>query len=294
MKLLISVILGILVFGIGSIQHANSELPPDQTYELHALGFYSDSKSIGDSNLDLKFSLTKDSGNKKTLLINEGVANLSGKNYTILGNWKAVLLNDDRVSIVSGDAQSSEGKLITIRISGKLVENNEEGSVYSFIGKIGQDGQSMKTVYVAKISVAEPTNKVHTGEKEMENKNTNQTKLEVVKLVLVTRQTDKVQVSDSYTITTKVFDAGKNPTGDFDQNWGGILGVKIIAKIIDSDGTIVKSLEGITDQGGYFSDGFRLPDNFKPGTYKVIVTAEKDGSTTTNELTLHVEQYYLQ
>ena len=294
MKFLALVILGILAFGIGSIKHANSELVADQTYQLHALGFYTDTKSIGNSNLDLKFSLTKDSENKKTLIIKEGLANLSGQNYTLLGNWKATLLNDDRVSIVSGDAQNSEGKSITIRISGKLVENNDEGSVYSFIGKIDRDGQSMKTVYVAKISVPELLKQVPNEEKKMENKTTNQTKAEVVKLVLVTRQTDKVQVSDSYTITAKVFDADKNPTGDFDQNWGGTLGVKIIAKIIDSDGVIVKSLEGITDRGGYFSDAFRLPDNFKPGTYKVIVTAEKGGYTTSNELTLHVEQYYLQ
>lgn len=266
----------------------------DQTYQLHALGFYSDTKSIGNAYLDLKFSLTKESENKKTLIIKEGFANLSGQQYPILGNWKATLLNGDTVSIISGDAINTEGKLITIRISGKLVENNGEGSVYSFIGKIVKDGQSMKTVYVAKISAPEPPKTVPTGEKEMENKTTDQTKAETLKLILITKQTDRVQVSDSYTITAKVFDADKNPTGDFNQNWGGILGVKIIAKIIDSNGITVKSLEGVTDNGGYFSDSFRLPDNFKPGTYKVVVTAQKDSFTTSNELTLHVEQYYLQ
>ena len=294
MKLLVSVILGILVFGIGTIQHANSELLPDQTYQLHALGFYSDTKSIGNSNLDLKFSLTKDSENKKTLLINEGVANLSGQNYTILGNWKAVLLNDDRVSLVSGDAQNSEGKLITIRISGKLVENNEEGSVYSFTGKIDGGGQSMKTVYVAKISALEPTKPVSTQEKETGNKATSETKQPILKLMLITKQWDRVQVSDSYRITTKVYDADKNPTKDFNQNDGAVAEAKITVKIVDINRIVVKSFEGVTDKFGYFSDGFRLQDNFKPGTYKVVVNATKGTFSTTDELILHVFGYSLQ
>lgn len=287
-------IAGILVFSIDNIHHANSELISDQTYQLHALGFYSDTKSIGNSNLDLKFSLTKESGNKKTLIVKDGVVDLSGQEYAISENWKVTLLNDDRLLIVNGDAKNVEGKLITTKISGKLVENVAVGSVYSFTGKIEKDNQSMKIVYVAKISILEAPKEVSTKEKEMGNKVTNETGQEILKLVLITKQTDRVQVSDSYRITAKVYDADKNPTKDFNQNWGFVSGVKIMTKIIDVDGVIVKLLEGVTDNGGYFSDGFRIPDNFKPGTYKVVVAAEKGGFTTSNELTLHVEQYYLQ
>lgn len=286
-------IAGILVFSIDNIQYANSELQADQIYQLHALGFYSDTKSIGNSVLDLKFAIAKESGNNRNVEIKEGIANLSGQQYTLSGNVKATFLADDRWLILSTDAKNIEGKLITIRISGKLVENIGVGSVYSFTGKIEKDNQSMKIVYVAKIVGLEPPKEVSTQEKETGNKSTNETKQEILKLMLITKQWDRVQVSDSYRITAKVYDADKNPTKDFDQNWGGILGVKIISKIIDSNGVTVKSLEGITDQGGYFSNGFKLPDNFKPGTYKVIVTAEKDGFTTSNELTLHVEQFYL-
>ena len=128
-------IIGAFAFSLGNIHHANSELISDQNYQLYALGFYSDAKSIGNSNLDLKFSLTKESDNKKTLIIKDGVANVSGQEYTISGNWKATLLNDDRLLIVNADAKNTEGKLVTIRISGKLVENVGVSSVILLLEK---------------------------------------------------------------------------------------------------------------------------------------------------------------
>lgn len=287
-------IAGILVFSIDNIQYANSELQADQIYQLHALGFYSDTKSIGNSVLDLKFAIAKESGNNRNVEIKEGMANLSGQQYTLSGNVKATFLADDRWLILSTDAKNIEGKLITISISGKLVEKVGEGSVYSFTGIIEKDNLSMKTVYVAKISTLEPSKEVSKEEKEIGNKVTNETKQEILKLMLITKQWDRVQVSDSYRITAKVYDADKNPTKDFNQNWGAVAGAKIMVKIVDINGVVVKSFEGVTDKFGYFSDGFRLPDNFKPGTYKVIVTAEKGGFSTSNELVLHVGQYYLQ
>ena len=113
----------------------------------------------------------------------------------------------------------------------------------------------------------------------------------IKKINLVTRHYGVVEIQYNYRITTKVYDAEKNPTSNFDQNYGFVSGVKIIAKILDSNNNVVKSFEGITDNHGYFSDGFRIPDNFKPGTYKVIVTAQKDGLSDNDELILHVEEH---
>lgn len=113
----------------------------------------------------------------------------------------------------------------------------------------------------------------------------------IKKLNLITKHYSVVEIQQNYRITMKVYDAEKNPTSNFDQNYGFVSGVKIIAKILDSNSNVVKSFEGVTDNHGYFSDGFRIPDNFKPGTYKVIVTAEKDGLSDSGELILHVEEH---
>ena len=108
------------------------------------------------------------------------------------------------------------------------------------------------------------------------------------KIILITKHYSPAEIQYSYRITTRVFDADKNPIGNFDQNYGFIVGVKIKASILDSAGRVVRSFDGITDKHGYFSDGFRIPDNFLPGTYKVIVTAEKDGLADKDELVLYV------
>ena len=113
------------------------------------------------------------------------------------------------------------------------------------------------------------------------------------KITLMTKHTSPAEIQYSYRITTKVFDADKNPTGNFEQNYGFIEGVKIKVSILDSAGRVVRSFDGITDKHGYFSDGFRIPDNFSPGTYKVIVTAEKDGLSDKDELVLHVVYPYV-
>ncbi|MBI3842770.1 MAG: hypothetical protein HY295_06490 [Thaumarchaeota archaeon] len=296
-KLLLILILSGL-FAISYTQYANSEFLSDFSYQLSGTGFAATDKQIEDSKIDLEFSFVKDTSNKNTMIVKNGVTNLSGKDYTLSENWKISSLQQDRLLELSGDAKNSDGDKISFYLLGTLVGSNNDGSVYTFIGTIKKSNQFIKSIYTTKISKIIPVEQLPSEEKTTPTipptTETKETNKEIVKLALIAKQTSPIQVSYSYQITTKVYDANKNPTKDFNQDSGFVQGAKITAKIIGSDGIVVKTLEGTTDSHGYYSDGFRIPDNFKPGTYKVVVTAEKNGMTDSNELTLHVEQFYIQ
>ena len=286
------------LFAISYTQYANSEFLSDFSYQLSGAGFAATDKQIEDSKIDLEFSFVKDISNRNTMIVKNGVTNISGKDYTLSENWKASSMQQDRLLQLSGDAKSSDGDKISFYLLGTLVDNSNDGSVYTFIGTIKKNNQFIKSIYAIKITKIIPVEQFPSEEKKTTTTTpTTETKepnKEIVKLALITKQTSPIEVSYSYQITAKVYDANKNPTKDFNQDSGFVEGAKITAKIIGSDGIVVKTLEGTTDNHGYYSDSFRIPDNFKPGTYKVVVTAEKNGATDNNELTLHVEQFYIQ
>ena len=94
---------------------------------------------------------------------------------------------------------------------------------------------------------------------------------------LVVKSFDKVVVTYSYGFSVKTFDKKINPKGDYDQKTGKIQGAKISVVFKDNNNKIVKTLNGVTDNQGYYSDSFRIV-NYLPGvTYHVIFNATKSG-----------------
>ena len=94
---------------------------------------------------------------------------------------------------------------------------------------------------------------------------------------LVVQSFDKAIVTYSYGFSVKAFDKKFNPIGNFDQNIGKIQGVNISVVIKDKDNKIVKTLNGITDNYGYYSDSFKILNYLPSVTYKVIFNATKSG-----------------
>lgn len=109
------------------------------------------------------------------------------------------------------------------------------------------------------------------------------------KIVLVTRQYGSVYIQYNYVISVKVFYAYANPGKTFDQYWGTVQGAKITVNIFNSQGKVVKSFSGMTDSKGYYTAGFRIPDNFVVGKYSVVVTAQKGSYSDVNNLTMFVQ-----
>lgn len=109
------------------------------------------------------------------------------------------------------------------------------------------------------------------------------------KIILVTRHYGSVYVQYNYVISVKVFYAYANPEKTFDQYWGIVQGAKIAVNISNSQGKVVKSFSGLTDSKGYYTTGFRIPDNFVVGKYSVAVTAQKGSYSDVNNLILFVQ-----
>ena len=284
------------LFAISYTQYANSEFLSDLTYQLQGTGFTITDKFIGNSKLDLQLLTGKD-GSRITITPKDGIISISGNNYAFSENSKVTISQDGKLLRLFAEATSLDGEKISLSLFGNLVESSKNGSVYGFTGAIDKNNQTIKAIYTVKIIKFNPTSETVTEKKETQPTQSTVTETKELKngahkIVLIATQYDPVQISYVYKITAKVYEADKNPTSNFNQNYGFVAGAKIIAQIIKSDGRVVKSFEGITSNNGYYSDGFRIPDNFFPGTYKVVVTAEKNGSSDRKEFVLHVQQYY--
>ncbi|MDE1769553.1 MAG: hypothetical protein KGI28_03230 [Thaumarchaeota archaeon] len=96
-------------------------------------------------------------------------------------------------------------------------------------------------------------------------------------LELIVKSPEIVVVTYNYGFSVKVFDKKINPTGNYDQKTGNIQGVKISVSFKDNNNKIVKTLNGVTDNQGYYADSFRIL-NYLPSTpYYVTFNATKSG-----------------
>lgn len=96
-------------------------------------------------------------------------------------------------------------------------------------------------------------------------------------LKLAVQSFDQVIVTYSYGFSVKAFDKKLNPTGNYDQTIGKIQGAKISVIFKDNKNNIVKTLNGITDKDGYYSDSFKIANYLPNVTYHVIFNATKTG-----------------
>ncbi|MGI0027205.1 MAG: cupredoxin domain-containing protein, partial [Nitrosopumilaceae archaeon] len=94
---------------------------------------------------------TLNNGNTPVTLEN-GIVSISGNNYLNSGIWSSTLLRNGQFIVVTGDAQNSIGNTIHVNIFGRLVQTNQEGSIYYFTGKITGTTEPFQVAYSAKIA----------------------------------------------------------------------------------------------------------------------------------------------
>jgi plastocyanin len=172
MKLLI--LLLILVTGIilvSSSQQADAKLLPDGIYLLQGNGFVITKDSINDSELDLQFSTNKLVNNKIKLNLKDGIISISNDDYVASSGWTGTTLSNGKFLRLSGNVENSNGDKIPTTLFGRLVEDSDDGIVYSFTGKLKTNDESMKLVYIVKI-VGSPV--VHIEEEKPSQEKTTQ------------------------------------------------------------------------------------------------------------------------
>jgi plastocyanin len=152
MKFLIFLL--ILITGIilvSSSQQADAKLLPNGIYLLQGNGFAITKDSINESELDLQFTTNKIANNNIKLNLKDGIISISNDDHITSNGWTGTTLSDGRFLRLSGNVENSDGDKIPTTLFGRLVEDSDDGIVYSFTGKLKTNNESIKLVYIVKI-----------------------------------------------------------------------------------------------------------------------------------------------
>lgn len=152
MKFLILLLISITgILFVSSSQQADAKLLPDGVYLMQGNGFVITKGSIEDSILDIQFSTNKLVNGKMKLNLEDGIISISNDDYIASNRWIGTTLQDGRFLRLSGNVENSNGDKISTTLFGKLVADSDDGSVYSFTGKLKTNDESMNAIYIIRI-----------------------------------------------------------------------------------------------------------------------------------------------
>jgi len=143
-------VLGLFLIGI-SYNESNAQLVSNQAFLIEGSGFAVTEKSIKTSQIDLLMSTGVQIGSTTRIVIEDGFVTLDEIDLTVTDITGSILREGRFIRLV-GTAENSIGSEATISLFGRLVQNTDEGSIYSFSGKIIQGSESNKIIYTTKIS----------------------------------------------------------------------------------------------------------------------------------------------
>lgn len=143
--------LGLLFIMGFSFSEANAQLTPNQANLVEGSGFAVTDKSIKISQIDLLMSTGIQTGSSIRIIVEDGFVTMDEIDFTV-EDITGSILRDGRFIRLVGTAESSIGSQVTISLFGKLVQHTDDGSIYSFSGKLTQGAESNKIIYTTKIS----------------------------------------------------------------------------------------------------------------------------------------------
>jgi plastocyanin len=143
--------IGLLIFLGMSFSETNAQLAPNQANLVEGSGFAVTDQSIKISQIDLLMSTGTQTGSSIRTVVEDGFVTMDEIDFAV-EDITGSILRDGRFIRLVGTAESSIGSQVTISLFGKLVQNTDEGSIYSFSGKLTQGAESNKIIYTTKIS----------------------------------------------------------------------------------------------------------------------------------------------
>jgi plastocyanin len=132
------------------LPHAYSDFSPDNKYLVQASGYLSGKQTIFDSGIALQLTIGTKSGSTTQATLDNGLVTIADDHYLNSGIWQTSILRDGRFLIIQGDAQDQSGNTIHLNLFGRIIDSNQDGSVYSITGKI-TGSETMKAIYSTKI-----------------------------------------------------------------------------------------------------------------------------------------------
>jgi len=149
------VIIALAVVGLVSIgfsfNFADAELTADNVYVLEGSGFAVTENTIKNSQIDFILSTGNIVNGRGSITFEDGFLTLDDDDF-IAENILGTILRDGRFLRISGTAEDPSGGEVTLRFFGRLIEDSNNGSIYSFTGKLIQGNTEYKIIYTSKLS----------------------------------------------------------------------------------------------------------------------------------------------
>ena len=132
------------------LPHAYSDFSPNDKYLVQASGYLSGNQTIFDSSIALQLTIGTKSGSTIQSTLDNSLVTITDTHYLNSGIWQTSILRDGKYFVIQGDAQDQNGNVIHLNLFGRIIDSNQDGSVYSITGKI-IGSETMKVSYSAKI-----------------------------------------------------------------------------------------------------------------------------------------------
>ena len=132
------------------LPNAYSDFSSNGKYLIDASGYLSGNKAIFDSSIALQITTGSNSGGTMQATLDNGLVTIANTHYLNSGVWQVSILRDSKYFVIQGDAQDQNGNIIHLNLFGRIVDSNQEGSVFSISGKI-TGAETLKVSYSAKV-----------------------------------------------------------------------------------------------------------------------------------------------
>src|SRR5690242_8420327 len=119
-----------------SLPNAYSDFSSDKKYLIQASGYLTGKQTIYDSTIALQLGTDTWTGSNLFATLDNGIITISGNDYLNSGTWQTTILRYGKYLVIKGDAQDLNGDTVNVDLFARMIDSNQDGSVYSITGKI--------------------------------------------------------------------------------------------------------------------------------------------------------------
>ena len=141
------------VLALGLIfTEASAEISPDNSFIIEGSGYLATEQSIQTSEVDIILITGAQTGSRTSVEVETGFITINDDDY-IIATSSASSLREGKYLRISATAESSDtGNEITISTLGRLIQNSQDGSIYTFSGRLVDRSTEYKIIYITQLS----------------------------------------------------------------------------------------------------------------------------------------------
>jgi hypothetical protein len=198
------------------------------------------------------------------LVFQSGIISTENRDYAISNNFEMRIIQDGRIMRLSGITTTGE----IYYVFQKIVDSN--------------------TIVKGKILVNDKFIPIIQSRSVVEEKQIVDIK-QSMPIKMVISQPHDIYWRQIYTINVKIFEADKNPLNDYWFKEYLVPNIPILIDINHESGRHLTTIEGTTNEDGYFKGQYYVRDNLDwGGKYNVHVVAGDEANNDTEDLTTFI------